>query len=784
MLHLEYVTATPANQAPIVSAGPDVSVTMPNPAPLGGQASDDGLPDGGLVTNWSLVDGPGTVSFGDPSSPSTVATFSVSGTYLLRLSADDGERSSSDEVIVTVAAPDTDPPSMPTGLSAVAPGATRVDLSWTASTDNVGVVDYAVVREGVTIGTSSTTTYQDATVLPETTYTYRVVARDSAGLSSDPSGLATVTTPGVPESLTFTAAGDHGANTNTEATLSVLDGSGSDFYLALGDMDYNETATDEAWCDFVTTRLPTLGATFPFQLVSGNHEEQGSPEGYILNHAACLPDRLDSTVGPGSHYGVEYRFDYPAASPLARVIMIAPGLTVDNVTYSYASGDPHHQWVADSIDEARAQGIPWVIVAMHKTCYSAGRHGCSMSSALLNLLVEKRVDLVLQGHEHNYQRSKQLARNVATCPTLPTDSYDADCVVDDGWDHHYLRSAGTVFVVAGTFGRSLYAINPQDEHFPYFAVTDATSRGLVRYTVTPDRIDAEFLPSMGSLTDAFSIVPPGTNQPPNVRAGLDMSVVLPDPVNLSGSVTDDGLPNPTGTTATWSVSSGPGNVTFADPGAPVTTASFSSPGLYVLRLSATDSELTAWDDLTVVADEQGGAPTVLEVATTQNADDAEESPAGSVSLTSSDLELVQDGTSIQTVGLRFSGLPIPAGATITSAWVQFEADEISSVATSLTVQGQAADDAAAFTSTSANISSRARTTASVAWSPPPWTIVHERGANQRTPGLSAVIQAIVSRPGWSLGNALALVVTGTGRRTAEAFDGTAPPVLHVEYVIG
>ena len=46
-----------------------------------------------------------------------------------------------------------------------------------------------------------------------------------------------------------------------------------------------------------------------------------------------------------------------------------------------------------------------------------------------------------------------------------------------------------------------------------------------------------------------------------------------------------------------------------------------------------------------------------------------------------------------------------------------------------------------------------------------------------------MIQEIVSRPGWSSGNALVLIVTGTGTRTAKSFDNGSPPVLHLEYTI-
>jgi hypothetical protein len=44
-----------------------------------------------------------------------------------------------------------------------------------------------------------------------------------------------------------------------------------------------------------------------------------------------------------------------------------------------------------------------------------------------------------------------------------------------------------------------------------------------------------------------------------------------------------------------------------------------------------------------------------------------------------------------------------------------------------------------------------------------------------------VIQEIVGRGGWSQGQAIALIITGTGKRTAEAVDGTAAPILHVEF---
>ena len=95
----------PQNQAPVVSAGSDQTVTWPSAASLSGTATDDGLPNppGILTTTWSEVSGPGTVTFGDPSAPTTTASFSVPGTYVLRLTADDSALQSSDLVTVTAA---------------------------------------------------------------------------------------------------------------------------------------------------------------------------------------------------------------------------------------------------------------------------------------------------------------------------------------------------------------------------------------------------------------------------------------------------------------------------------------------------------------------------------------------------------------------------------------------------------------------------------------------------------------------------------------------------------
>jgi len=95
--------------------------------------------------------------------------------------------------------PDTAPPSTPTGVSASATDPTTVQLAWKGSTDDDGVSEYRVFRDGQPIGATTTTSYTDPQLQPGTAYEYRVVALDPAGNASAQSAAAGVTTPGVDE---------------------------------------------------------------------------------------------------------------------------------------------------------------------------------------------------------------------------------------------------------------------------------------------------------------------------------------------------------------------------------------------------------------------------------------------------------------------------------------------------------------------------------------------------------------------------------------------------------
>ncbi|MBS1794696.1 MAG: hypothetical protein JSS81_12625 [Acidobacteria bacterium] len=172
-----------------------------------------------------------------------------------------------------------------------------------------------------------------------------------------------------------------------------------------------------------------------------------------------------------------------------------------------------------------------------------------------------------------------------------------------------------------------------------------------------------------------------------------------------------------------------------------------------------------------------------------SADDAEQNAGnGSVSINNSDLELTADGNTQQYVGVRFTGVGVPKNASVTSAYLEFtprdDGQTVNTGNPTITIRAQDADNAATFTTTANDVSSRPTTAASATWSPGSWTV----GTAAQTTDVTALVQAVVNRTGWTNGNAMAFVLSGAAAnnfRRAWSFDGgggsAKAPRLVVQY---
>ena len=210
------VTTAQDSQAPTVPSGVSATATSISQINVSWTASTDNIAvtgyrvyrcTGASCSNYAQVGTPTGTTYNDTG-------LAVSTTYRYRISAIDARSNESAQSTVVSAATnsDTTAPSVPANLNGTATSMTEINLTWTASTDNVGVTGYRIFRNGTQIGVSAGTTYADRGLTRSTAYSYTVLAYDAAGNASAQSAPRSVTTlgdttaPSVPTGLSGTAA--------------------------------------------------------------------------------------------------------------------------------------------------------------------------------------------------------------------------------------------------------------------------------------------------------------------------------------------------------------------------------------------------------------------------------------------------------------------------------------------------------------------------------------------------------------------------------------------------
>lgn len=218
-----------------------------------------------------------------------------------------------------------------------------------------------------------------------------------------------------------------------------------------------------------------------------------------------------------------------------------------------------------------------------------------------------------------------------------------------------------------------------------------------------------------------------------------------------------------------------------DSGGASTSASASGDG---------DSDPTAGDgdgdgESSGDGDGEGQSGSVL-LYVIESDDDAEENQQGDMATVSPDLEMADDWEywgSGQTIGIRFQGVDIPVGATITNAYLEFTVDRVTNEATSLQVYGQAGTNPPTFSLNNSDLSERPGTANALDWYDiAPWLAV---GDMQQSPDLSVVVQELVDQGAWAPGQPMAFLIRGTGQRVATSYDAgpELAPRLYVDWVL-
>ena len=574
--------------APSVDAGSDDSITLPSDATLDGTVSDDGFPasPGSVTTTWSKTSGPGTVTFGDSSAVDTTAGFSTDGTYVLRLTADDGDKTAYDELTVTVAPANT-APTVDAGSDDECTLPSGVTLDGTVGDDGLPDPPASVTTTWSKTSGAGTVTFGDSAAVDTTasfsaadTYVLRLTADDNDLSAYDEVTIAVNAAP---------------AGTNN------FQESGGTVVMEAENWDDNDT---------VSSQSPWLEAT--------------SRTGYVGDGYMGTPwDASTKTWSTGCK--LSYDIDFVTAGTYK--------------VWMYVNYDGHannHSLIGmDGTEEFEFGSATFS--SWHWNSESATVYVTADTHTFEIVMKEKYfyVDRIILTDDLSYTPSgtgpAESDRGSNEAPTADAGSDDSitlpsiatldGTVTDDGLPNPPASVTTTWTKISGpgtvTFGDSS-AVD-----------TTASFSEIGTYVLQLEADD-------GDLTDSDTVQIVCGHTAPSVDAGSDDECTLPSGVTLDGTVSDDGFPaSPGSVTTTWSKTSGAGTVTFGDSAAVDTTASFSAADTYVLRLTADDNDLSAFDELTVIVNaapagtgnfQESGGTVVMEA---ENWDDNDTVSSGS-----------------------------------------------------------------------------------------------------------------------------------------------------------
>ena len=283
----------------------------------------------------------------------------------------------------------------------------------------------------------------------------------------------------------FGAAGDWGCTSNTDATVSNMDGKDPERVFGLGDYSYASTGT--CWFNKIG---PIDSIT---KIAFGNHEDQSS-EGFS---------------GYMSHFGLSqtyYSYDFQDVHVLV----------MDTDVNSYSSGSAQRTFVQNDLQSASTNpNIKWIIVYLHKpmytspntcgssSCSNTGSENTNLRNGFHAMFDQHGVDLVLQGHVHNYQRTFTLKYDPGS-PSSPT--------ITSNNANTYTEGNGAVFAIVGTGGVNFHALSGKAS-FTSSQQDDFFGQLDIKSTDNGNKLEGRFYSNgNNAILDSFSITK--ANSPP------------------------------------------------------------------------------------------------------------------------------------------------------------------------------------------------------------------------------------------------------------------------------
>jgi uncharacterized protein YegL len=596
------LTSVRPNLPPIVSAGLPQTTTLPvDSVTLQGSVVDDGLPipPGVPSVLWT---GPPEVAFANPMAPVTQATFSQPGTYLLTLTASDSVLVSSATTSVTVQRPNQ-PPTVDAGRAqTITLPTNEVTLAGSTSDDGIPNPPGQITLSWAQIGGAGTVTFSDATSATTTAqfsapgiYVLRLTASDSQlSASSD----VTITVSNVNQPPLVNAGSNRAVNLPPDGGPAVVSLTG--------------TTSDDGLPDpptMVTTQWSQQSGPVPATIedvaqavTSASFDTPGT---YVLQLAASdsalsAIDAVSITVSPAGPQNQPPVLD---AGPNQTITLPTNTVSLNGAASDDGLPTPPGALTISWTQTSGPAGVSFAdphAASTHATFPGVGTYGLQLSATDGELSSAATVIVTVYPVGFGNQAPRVSAGPNRTI-TLPTNAVTlAGSASDDG-----LPNPPGVLALSWT---ELSGPGPVAFSNPSSATTSASLNGGAGTYVLQLSANDSLLSASAQVT--ITLLP--QNGAPTVNAGPNQTITLPTTqVTLAGSASDDGLPHPPGMLSVlWTEASGPGGVTFASPSSATTTATFSAPGNYRLRLVASDSALESSSDVVVTVIGSNLPPTV------------------------------------------------------------------------------------------------------------------------------------------------------------------------------
>jgi len=286
---------------------------------------------------------------------------------------------------------------------------------------------------------------------------------------------------------TFTAAGDWECNSRTDATVANMAGKNPNIAFGLGDYSYASTGT--CWWNKLTPSLNSV-----MKIAIGNHDDDDS-EGFS---------------GYMSHFGLSqtyYSFDREGV----HVVVI------DTDRNSYASGSAQRNFVQNDLQQASTNpNVKWIIAYLHKpmytspntcsssSCSNTGSENTNIRNGFGPMFDQYGVDLVLQGHVHDYQRTFTLKYDPGS-PSSPT--------ITSNNANTYTEGNGAVYAIIGTAGAGFHGLSGKAS-FTSSQQDDFNGQLQIKVTDNGNKLEGKFYRNGdNAVLDTFTITKAGNSAP-------------------------------------------------------------------------------------------------------------------------------------------------------------------------------------------------------------------------------------------------------------------------------